>query len=354
MISAVCLTEGEPPISIAAATAIRHVLIEQVRLGIDDAVWNPEERVYDLSGKTAQDIYTLHEAGLLIHANMSWCAPWKAGGSIWMRPYTSGCARYVDTHDPVDPAKYGGGWEFADDRDYCVNPTHISAKWQRRSGEMFGQWFSRGPRALLHAVSCGNEPDGEIYNAVLHAHTQDEAMERYAREYSYPFLEGVRSKTTSLIVGPEAAGGDGLRRMLEWAEMTSEMFMQFELGIVSAHGYASDEYPGFPDGALLRWEKEFMPEIAKYRPESKPVPAWNTEGGANNAEEQAALTPKGVETYLSGMEQMGVEVVTWNNVKQLFVDYGKGNYTPTEIGYVFRDFNLKQQVRRRPVAKDIV
>lgn len=51
--------------------------------------------------------------------------------------------------------------------------------------------------------------------------------------------------------------------------------------------------------------------------------------------------------------RLGVEVTTWNNVNQMFVDYGKGNYAPTELGNVFREYNQQQQ-RRRPSELEAV
>lgn len=254
----------------------------------------------------------------------------------------------MDQHDPVDPARYGGGWRFAEDREYCRDVAHIDPKWMHRSGEMFAGWFNRNAK-VVYAVSCGNEPDGDAYNPVIHwPNSQDEAFERYANEYSFPFLRGTmipHVERRPLVIGPEAAGSDGLRRMLEWVRKTGLRF-----DAVSAHGYANDDYPGYPGGALRRWRGDFMPQIEVHRAlTTEPFEVWNTECGGDRG---APFGGEDVVAYLEGMEQMGVAVVTHNAVTDLFLDWERGVYAPTEIGLAFKAFNdlTADLARRRAVG----
>jgi hypothetical protein len=297
---------------------------------------NPKQGQFDWN-KTDADFAAIRAAGMMIYASVYWAPAWASDGQPAYMPYTDGCWAWNTSHAE-------DGIRFADEREYCTKPPHISDAAMFEFGAKFAERYA----AVVTHYGAGNEPGVRGYWPPIREEDGWPDLDRFAHEYVDPFTRGVRSvKPDALFVGPEA-DSHGLVEVLLRIEAEEQ---QSWFDVISMHPYGSS-----PADTFRRIDEDFLPAMAEHRGERE---VWITENGYDEnsptfrqqvAEFMSGLTTRKVITRTSFHSFSGwFKPGTVRAPDGLPVNPSAG-YQPNDTYFDMQKLAIKSGGRRRPAV----
>lgn len=260
------------PLRVGLMPALKSIGFEIIQLSECGFDWAPEPGRYVWS-RSDHDVKQVTDADLTLYLKFTYLPAWMTGGKPIMHKYYDGCAMKDDS------APYGWRPSTPDEKPWCHEPNVPAID----EDAVYDLGFAVGDRyrSVMKYASVVNEGDERTYNPYMTG-TQQSGLQKITDMLIAPYVDGLRSAHPGvIIVGPECAYADGLRRMLEdESHIIDKHSDQPETivrlnDILSEHVYSAD---GTRDGYIRR-ASESVAFIESHRRNRQ---LWLTETDGHN------------------------------------------------------------------------